>query len=631
MSHSSQFALLKQRRFAPFFWTQAAGAANDNLLKFAVTVMVTYQLQVSWLPPSLAGLAIGALFILPYLLFSATAGQLADKLEKRRLIVALKDLEVGIAVLAGIGLVTHSPALLLVCIFLFGLHSTVFGPVKYGYLPQHLDVQELTGGNGMVEMGTFVSILLGNLAGGFLVTLPAGAAVNGAQAVAVACIGLAVLGRLAASQIPLSPPSDASLKVNWNPLSETWRNLKLAYPHTAVFRSLLGISWMWLFGSIFLSQFPAFAKDVLQGNEHVASLLLVVFSIGVAVGSLLCETMSRRMVEIGLVPVGALGMTVFALDLYAATAGMGGSNASATAPYSLLGFLGVAEHWRVLADLFGLSLSAGLFSVPMYALVQMRSPATHRSRIIAANNILNALFMVVGSVLAGAALKLGATVQELFLGVAVLNLLVAVYIFSLVPEYFIRFVAFLVTRLAYRFHTVNAERIPTEGAALIVASQLSYADAALVLAVSPRPIRFVIPTSAYSKPLLGFFFRLARTIPVTPMQAEGQDIYDGAFQKVEAALSRGELVCVFQEGEHAQGDRLEPFNASIAKVVSRQGVPIIPVELRGRGSKASNATPPSTLGRGARPRIEVVVGEVVTTESPSNERLRQRVKALFDA
>ncbi len=367
--HPNQFSLLSQRRFAPFFWTQFSGAANDNLFKFALTVMVTYQLSVSWLPPAMAGLVIGALFILPFLLFSATSGQLSDKYDKTRMIRLVKNLEIVIMLVAAYGFLAHDVATLLACIFLMGLHSTLFGPVKYALLPQMLSERELTGGNGMVEMGTFVAILLGNVAGGLIVAIPE----IGHQSVAVACLATAVAGRVFAQYMPPAPATDPSLIINWNPFTETFRNLKLAHGNLVVFRSLLGISWMWFFGAVFLSQFPSFAKDVLHGNEHVASLLLVVFSIGIGTGSLLCEVLSRRHVEIGLVPFGAIGMSVFAVDLYFACRGLPASDIM-----SVEAFLAQPAHWRVLVDLALLSLFAGLYSVPMYALIQIRSQPTHQ-------------------------------------------------------------------------------------------------------------------------------------------------------------------------------------------------------------------------------------------------------------
>lgn len=436
LAHTDQFALLRQRRFAPLFWTQFSGAANDNLFKFAFTVMVTYQLGVAWLPPALAGLVIGALFILPFVLFSATSGQLTDKYEKTRVIRAVKNLEVFIMLLAAAGFMTSGShwgawqvPLLLFCTFLMGLHSTLFGPVKFAYLPQALRESELMGGNGMIEMGTFVAILLGNVAGGLLVALPG----VGPQYVALACVALALAGRAVAQFIPPAPATDPTLKINWNPFTETWRNLRRAQADAMVFRALIGISWMWFFGAVFLSQFPSFAKEVLHGDERVASLLLVVFSIGIAIGSLLCEVLGRRQVEIGLVPLGAMGMTLFTVDLYFASRSL--------PPAALMGvaeFVQQAAHWRVIADLGLLSLSAGLYSVPMYALIQLRSAPSHRARIIAANNILNALFMIVSALLCGALLSAGWGIPSVFLAVGVANALVTLYVFVMQPEYWQR-------------------------------------------------------------------------------------------------------------------------------------------------------------------------------------------------
>jgi len=425
----SQWRLLGQRRFAPFFWTQFAGAANDNLFKFSFTVLVTYQLQVSWLPPALAGLVIGALFILPFVLFSATSGQLCDRLEKTRVIRAVKNLEIVIMAVAALAFVIDAPhvqaVILLACTFLMGLHSTLFGPVKYALLPQVLAQHELVGGNAWVESGTFVAILLGNLAGGLLIGLPE----IGPQAVAMACLLLAALGRLSAGRIEPLPATDPQLRINWNPWTETRANLRLAREDAVSWNMLLGISWLWLFGAVFLSQFPVLAKEVLRGNEQVASLLLVVFSIGIGVGSLLCERLSRGTVEIGLVPLGALGMSVFTLDFWLATRSLPASELM-----NLSAFLVQPAHWRVLMDLGLLSLSAGLFSVPMYALIQVRSRASHRSRIIAANNILNALYMVASALICAALLMAGVSLQGLFLLLGLANLLMLGWLLLRVPE-----------------------------------------------------------------------------------------------------------------------------------------------------------------------------------------------------
>jgi 1-acyl-sn-glycerol-3-phosphate acyltransferase len=624
--HPNQFALLGQRRFAPFFWTQFCGAANDNLFKFAFTVMVTYQLQLEWLPPSLAGLVIGALFILPFLLFSATSGQFADKFDKRAMIRFVKNLEIAIMAIAAFGFWIASAPVLLACVFLMGLHSTLFGPVKYAYLPQVLDERELTGGNGMVEMGTFVAILLGNVAGGLLVATPE----VGRHHVAVACVLMALVGRTFAQWVPSLPATDAALKINWNPVTETWRNLKLAHGNVVVFRSLLGISWMWFFGAVFLSQFPSFAKEVLHGDEQVASLLLVVFSIGIGVGSLMCELLSRRHVEIGLVPLGAFGMTVFAVDLYFASRAL-----PPAGELDLAQFLGMAAHWRVMADLALLSLFAGLYSVPMYALIQLRSQPTHRARIIAANNILNALFMIASAVIAGAMLKTGFTIPQIFLAVGIANALVAAYIFVLVPEYLLRFIAWFLSRLVYRYRVRGDANIPTQGAAVIVCNHVSFVDAVLLMAASPRPIYFVMDHRIFQVPVLGWIFRLAKAIPIAPRKEDPQ-AYERAFDAASKVLREGDLLAIFPEGGITRDGQLQEFKAGIMKILERDPVPVIPAALTNLwGSYFSRIEQGGAMvrpfRRGAFNRVGLNVGEPVQPGQVSPEGLRARVQQLLAA
>ncbi|MDO9357572.1 MAG: MFS transporter [Polaromonas sp.] len=630
----NQFALLKQRRFAPFFWTQFSGAANDNLFKFAFTVMVTYQLSVSWLPPALAGLVIGALFILPFLLFSATSGQISDKFEKSRVMRFVKNLEIGIMVVAAAGFLAPNPALqvplLLGCTFLMGLHSTLFGPVKFAYMPQALSERELTGGNGMVEMGTFVAILLGNVAGGVLVSVPGA----GPLYVAVACLLLAFAGRVLAHYIPPAPATDPGLKINWNPFTETWRNLRLAYGNIVVFRSLLGISWMWFFGAVFLSQFPSFAKEVLHGDEQVASMLLVVFSIGIGTGALLCELLSRRHVEIGLVPLGALGMSVFAVDLYFASRGL-----PASALIGLGDFLARPAHWRVMADLALLSLFAGLYSVPMYALIQLRSQPTHRARIIAANNILNALFMIVSALLAGALLGAGFTIPQVFLFVGLANALVGAYVFLLVPEYLLRFIAFLVTRCIYRFDIRGEDNIPVKGAAVLACNHVSFIDPVLLLAASPRPIYFVMSHRIFRTPVLGWVFRLAGAIPVAP-RAEDPEAYDAAFEAAARVLRNGDLLAIFPEGKITPDGTLQEFKGGIMKILAqaeREGlnVPVVPMTLNHLwGSFFSRIEHGEALvrpfRRGLFSRVGLNVGTAMAPGDVQPAILRERVASMAE-
>ena len=623
--HPNQFALLSQRRFAPFFWAQFLGAGNDNLFKFAFTVMVTFgTARATDLDPAKVVQLIAALFILPFLLFSATSGQLADKFDKAALIRWVKNLEVVIMLIALYGFTQQNVTVLLGCTFLLGVHSTLFGPVKYAYLPQHLDERELTGGNGMVEMGTFVAILLGNVMGGLLISLPE----VGARYVAGSCLALALLGRLAAQFVPSAAPTDAALAINWNPVTETVRNLKLAGENVVVFRSLLGISWMWFFGAVFLTQFPAFAKNVLGGNEQVASLLLVVFSIGIATGSLLCETLSRRHVEIGLVPFGAIGMSVFSIDLYLASNGL----AEPAAALTVGSFVALTANWRVMADLALLALFAGLYSVPMYALIQMRSKPSHRSRIIAANNILNALFMIVSAGLSVVLLGAGFTVPQLFLITGLLNAVVAGYIFLLVPEYLLRFVAWIATRLVYRFQVDGDRHIPTEGAAILVCNHVSFVDAILLMAASPRPIVFIMDHRIFKTPVLGTLFRFAKAVPIAP-QREDPQAYAAAFERARAVLDGGDLLCIFPEGAITRDGRLAEFKGGVMKLLESNPVPVVPLALKNLWgsffSRIDGAAMRKPFRRGLFSPVRVVAGEAVAPAAVTPALLRERVGALL--
>jgi 1-acyl-sn-glycerol-3-phosphate acyltransferase len=624
--HPNQFALLGQRRFAPFFWAQFLGAGNDNLFKFAFTVMVSYgAARAGGLSPALVVQLIAALFILPFLLFSATSGQIADKFDKARMVRLVKNLEIAIMAIALYGFTAKNVPALLFCTFLLGLHSTLFGPVKYAYLPQHLNERELTGGNGMVEMGTFVAILLGNVVGGLLIGIPE----LGRQYVAYGCLAVAIAGRVAAQFVPSAPATDPGLAINWNPVTETLRNLKLAAEKPAVFRSLLGISWMWFFGAVFLTQFPSFAKDVLGGNEQVASLLLVVFSIGIAIGSLLCETLSRRHVEIGLVPFGAFGMSVFAIDLWLASRGL----QAGAAPLTLGAFVSIGANWRVMADLALLALFAGLYSVPMYALIQLRSAPSHRSRIIAANNILNALFMIVSAGMAAGLAAAGFTVPQIFLITGLLNLLVAGYIFLLVPEYLLRFVAWIASRFVYRFKVAGDENIPTEGAAILVCNHVSFVDAVLLMAASPRPIHFIMDHKIFRLPVLGAMFRLAKAIPIAPQKVDPK-VYDNAFAEARKVLDDGELLCIFPEGAITRDGTLQPFKAGVMKMLETHPVPVVPLALHNLwGSFFSRVEQGTAMARpfrrGLFSRVGLSAGPALAPAGITPEAMRERVAALL--
>ena len=621
---SSQFRLLRERRFAPFFVTQFLGAFNDNVYKNALVVLLTFQAS-SWTtlqPEILANLAAG-IFILPFFLFSATAGQLADKFDRGRIARLVKILEMAIMLVAGLGFWQHSLTLLLAALFLLGVHSTLFGPVKYAILPQHLHSDELVGGNALIEAGTFVAILLGTLAGGLLAAQQAGTGW-----IAAAGLVIAAAGYLASRRVPPAPAPEPSLRVNPNPLVETWRNIGFARRDRTVFLSILGISWFWLYGALFLAQFPAYARNVLGGTESAVTLLLATFTVGIGIGSLLCERLSAKRVELGLVPFGSIGLTLFGLDLaFASPAG-----SAAALPVSAL--LAEPGIWRVLLDLGLLGLFGGFFIVPLYALVQQRSAEAQRARIIAANNILNAAFMVVGALAAAGLLGQGLSIPWLFGVAALCNAAVALYIYKLVPEFLIRFVIWLLVHSFYRLEQRGAEHIPEAGPALLVCNHVSYVDALVIAAVSGRPIRFVMDHRIFRWPILSFVFREGRAIPIAPAK-EDPALRERALDEAAAALTAGELVAIFPEGQLTRDGEMAAFRPGMMQILERTGdagVPVVPMALRGLWgsffSRQDGAAFTRPFRRGWFSRIALVIDSPMSADRIDLAALEKRVAEL---
>jgi 1-acyl-sn-glycerol-3-phosphate acyltransferase len=576
MAERSQFRLLAQRRFGPFFTTQFLGAFNDNVFKNALVILIAFGLAGSggkaggMRPEVLVNLA-GGLFILPFFLFSATAGQLADKYDKARVIRATKMLEIGIAVLGAVGFVHRDVALLLATLFLLGLQSTLFGPVKYSILPRVLDEDELVGGNGLVETGTSLAILAGTIVGGVLIARDDGPGI----VVPALIIGIALAGYAASRFVPAVPSADPELRIAWNPFTETWRLFTFARQNRTVFLSILGISWFWFFGFMLLSQFPAYAKDTLGGNEYVATLLLTVLSVGIGLGSLLCERMSGHKVELGLVPFGSIGLSLFALDLsFAGPAGPGGALMGAGA------FLAQPGAARVLFDLLMIGLFSGFFIVPLYALIQSRAEPRQQSRVIAANNVLNAVFMVTAALVAALFLQLGVSVPQLFLLTAALNAAVAVFIYTLVPEFLMRFLAWLLVHSVYRLEKSGLENVPDEGPAVLVCNHVSFVDAVVIMAACRRPIRFVMDHRIYRTPVLNFIFRTGGAIPIASSKDDPETL-DRAFDEIARALRAGDLVCIFPEGRVTENGELNAFRGGITRIIESTPVPVVPMALRG--------------------------------------------------
>ncbi len=625
MSHS-QFDLLGQRRFAPFFITQALGAFNDNVFKQALVILITVKaIGLSDEERSLWANVASALFILPYFLFSATAGQWAEKFEKARSIRRIKLLEIVIAVLAAVGFWLNSLPFLLGVLFLLGAQSTLFGPIKYAILPQALKPEELTGGNGLVEMGTFMAILAGTLFGGYLIA----EFEQGAWYASLAVIGIAVVGYVAARGVPDAPATAPELAIERNPFKATLDTLRTLKGQRAVLNSVLGISWFFFFGALFLAQLPNYALKVLGGDATVISLLLTLFSLGIGAGSLLCEKLSRRTVEIGLVPLGAIGMTVFGIDLYLAQP----IASVVAAPLDWSAFLQGEGHWRIALDLTLIGLFGGFFIVPLFALIQQRAPREQLSRVIAANNILNAAFIVVAAGMAVVLLNVvEISIPTLFLLTAVLNAVVAIYIFSLVPEFLMRFMVWLLTLAMYRIDVRGVEEnIPDEGPALVVCNHVGYMDALILAGAIPRPVKFVTYYKIYRLPIMNWVFRAAGAIPIAGSK-EDPELMRRAFERIDEALAAGEIVGIFPEGGLTSDGEIATFRPGVEKILEARKVPVVPMALKNLwGSLFSRRD--SRLGRMRVPRrFRAAIGIEATTPVPGDQAtaamLEAKVRAL---
>ncbi|MGB5065123.1 MAG: MFS transporter [Candidatus Competibacter sp.] len=622
MANGNEFTLLKERRFLPFFITQFLGAFNDNVFKNALIILIAFQAADPAQANTLINLSAG-LFVLPFFLFSATAGQLADKYEKSHLMRWIKLLEIAIMLGAAAGFILGNMPLLIGLLFLMGGQSTLFGPVKYSILPQHLRPNELVGGNGWVEMGTFLAILIGTLLGGVLIAIPD----SGPWLVSGAVVLLAVLGFMSSLFIPKATPDAPDLRINWNPITETWRNIDITRRDRTVFLSVLGISWFWFLGATYLAQLPNYSRLTLGGDEHVVTLLLTTFALGIGIGSMLCERLSGRRVELGLVPFGSIGLTLFGVDLFFAA-----SPVAAGAPLiGALEFLRGASNWRVLIDILLMGMFGGFYIVPLYALVQQRSEPGFRSRVIAGNNIINALFMVLSAALAIFFLDVaGLSIPQFLLLTALFNAAVAVYIFSLVPEFLMRFVVWILVNIVYRLRPQGLEHIPDEGPVVVVCNHISYMDALVVIGCCRRPIRFVMDYQIFKIPLLSFVFRTAGAVPIAPAREERETL-ERAYDRVAHYLEKGEVVGIFPEGRLTEDGEIGPFKSGIERIVLRTPAPVVPMALRGlwgsffsrRYGKAMRHFP-----RRFWSRIELVVGEPVPPEQASSALLRERVVAL---
>ncbi|HEY5972349.1 MAG TPA: MFS transporter [Pseudoxanthomonas sp.] len=632
MSSHSQFALLKQRRFAPFFAVQALGAFNDNVYQQAVIGLLFF-LGVSAEERTLYTNLAPALFILPYFLFSSLAGQIAEKLEKSKLIRITTMMEIAIMSVAAVGFVTQNMIVLLVALFATGVQSTLFGPVKYSILPSVLKPEELTGGNGLVEMGTSISILIGMIFGGLIFQL---AGSHGPATAATAVVALAILGNLVSRAIPRAEAGAPDLKINWNPFPESLAIWRLTRKQLAVRNAILGVSWFWFIGTMLTAQLPTYADLNLGASDASSSLYiaaLALFSIGTGVGSLLCERLSARTVEIGLVPLGAFGISAFMLDLYFARSGLAPIDG-----LSVAGFIEAAGSWRIIVDLVGIGLCTGFFVVPLFALIQSRTPKDEMSRVIAGMNIQNAVF-IVGAAVIGIAVQrfLGWTIPQVFLALAIANAIVAIYIFTIVPEFLMRFLSWVLVRGLYRLRLHGIEKnVPDAGAALLVCNHVSYMDALILSASIPRPVRFVMYYKIFNIPVMSWIFRTAKAIPIAGAK-EDPELMRRAFEEIDAALADGQIVGIFPEGALTKDGAIAPFKSGIERVLERANesgrpVPVVPMALKGMWtsmwSRRDGRMRRMRVPRRFRAHVEVVAGEPVDGRIATAELLEAKVREL---
>jgi 1-acyl-sn-glycerol-3-phosphate acyltransferase len=608
----------------PFFVTQALGAFNDNVFKNGLAAMLVFQsTEMAGLNTNQIVNLSAMVFILPFFLFSALFGQFADKFEKSTQIRFIKLFEVFIMLTAMLGFWLDNLPLLLSVLFLLGLQSTMFGPIKYGIIPQVLKGRELVGGNALVEMGTFVAILAGTIAGPLLMGVEADWPVW----ISGTALVIAVIGYIASREIPQAPAVAPELKISWNFFAETIRNISFIGENRTVLNSVLGISWFWFFGATFLVQIPSFSENVLGGDARLMSTLLAMFIIGISTGSLLCERLSGGQVEIGLVPFGAMGLTLFGIDMYFASP-------SSPAVYTgLIDFFSVGANWRIVADLLMIGIFAGFYIVPLYALVQQRTEPSHRSRVIAGNNILNALFMVISAIIAMYLLgSAGFTIPQLFLFTALLNMVVAAYIFSIVPEFMIRFLVWILIHTIYRVEVKGIEKIPETGAVIVAANHVSFVDPLIIGGVIRRPVRFIMYFKIFQMRVLNFIFKYGKAIPIAG-QNEDPEVLAKAYRSIQEEIAEENVLGIFPEGKITSDGEIQTFKSGIEKIVEKQPAPVVPMALCNLWGSLFSRRDPLLKRRPYkfRARIELRIGEPIAPAELTAERLEQEIRKLRGA
>jgi len=563
------------KRFFPLFWTMFLGALNDNFFKNALIILITYRgISLMDLPSSALVAMAGGIFILPFFLFSATAGQLADKLSKTTLIRVTKITELFVMLVATLGFYTGNYLLLLVTLFLMGTQSTFFGPLKYGIIPQLLGRSELVTGNAFIGGGTFLAILIGTILGGLSIS-----AKDPILVVSLGVMVVSVLGIIFSFFIEDVEPMDPEVKPDFTFVRPTMDILKLTMSDSKIFHTCIGISWFWFLGAAILSLLPALCKDIFYSSEKVGTMFLASFTIGMGIGSFFAERLSQRRPEVGMAPLALLGMSFFMFDL--AYCGLNFSKPVSSELLNLSQFFTYDYSLRALIDLLFVSIFGGMYIIPQFTFLQDYTPRNILSRIIAGNNILNSLFMVSAAILIMVLASSGLNIPKIFIILAGLNFLFSFYNYYVNSAVTIRFISWFIAKIFYRISIEGRENIPESGSVIIAANHVSFIDWILISAASPRPVRFVIDQAFYFSKPLNFWFKQAHLIPIATTK-ESPEVLENAFTLMKEGLLNGDVLGLFPEGWITRDGQVRKFQPGIRKIVRMDpAVVVVPLVIKG--------------------------------------------------
>ncbi len=615
--------LIVETKFWPLFWTQFLGALNDNFLKNSLIILITYKnVSILGLDPHLLVAMAGGIFIFPFFIFSATAGQIADRFEKTVIIKITKVTELLIMVLAATGLLTNNYILLMFVLFLMGAQSAFFGPLKYGIIPHIVEKNQLISANAYIGGGTFLAILLGTLIGGTLANFD-----GSATLLSAGLIGLAILGVITSLSFKKIHNSNPAIKIDLTLFRPSFEVLKLVYKDKNIFKTIMGVSWFWFLGAGILSLLPVFCKDVLGGGGEVGTFFLGTFTIGMGVGSLLTNKLSKGRVELGMVAPAGLFLSLFMFDMFYASSRWG-HDVSGNSLLNLADFFSQAGSFRILMDLFFVSVCGGMFIIPQMTYIQEASDTKELSRIISGNNIINAFFMVTASVLIMGMHTLKITVPAQFAILAGVNLIVSFVIYYLNSEVTLRFWFWLLSHTFYDLEIEGKENISKEGPLIICSNHVSYIDWWFIMAASPRPVRFVIDNQFYSLPTGKFWLSQAGLIPIATRK-ESQEVLDKALQNISKNIQSGSCLGLFPEGWISRDGKVRKFQPGVMKIVNKDPVTIVPISILGmwgsifsyEGGKVLFKIPKSL-----RRKVKVIIGKPISPENYDSEKMRETIK-----